>query len=166
MLVFPFAHCECAGASADSENSRAGSILEFSKVHRYKEPSSLNPPASEIPEGYRVMVMNVKINGKSVPKAFYVKSVPEIKDNITKKASATIAGPKEYSINIEFTENGSKLFEKLTKEILDEDHATNTKQALAVIINGILVSTPYIQSVISKSAMIILPNSMPRKHQK
>ncbi len=152
----------CGSAEpANNEKQNPPIKFEFSKIHRYKKPSSLNPPASEIPDSYKAMVMNVKKGDNIVPTAFYVKSVPDISGNIIKTAHIENNGAEGHIIiNIEFTDEGAKMIEKLTKEILDEDIATNIKQPLGVIINGKLISTPHIQSVISKSCQIVLLKSV------
>ena len=128
--------------------------LEFRKVHRELRPSSLKPPASEIPPGYEVMVMESERQGKLVSEAYYVKRRPEASGDIVKRAQPAMEDANRFIVSMEFTDEGSKVFGRITKEILDEDNRTGTKQPLAIVLDGRLISAPNIQSVITSRGQI------------
>ena len=128
--------------------------LEFRLVHRTAQPSSLKPPASEIPSGYELLVQEEEVRGKTVEVPRYVKRRPEANGSIIKRAYPTIDDTGRFSIAMEFTGDGAKVFEKITRQILDEDRKTGVKQPLAIVLDGKLMSAPNIQSVISDRGSI------------
>lgn len=128
--------------------------LEFRKVHRYKRPSSAKPPISEIPAGYEVMMMESERGGQIVEEPLYVRVRPEASGDIIKKAYPAMEDTSRFSVSMEFTSQGSKVFERITKTILDEDQQTGVKQPLAIVLDGRLMSAPNIQSVISDRGSI------------
>ncbi len=128
--------------------------LEFRKVHRTLRPSSFKPPASEIPPGYEVMVMETVRNGKLVSEPYYVKRRPEANGDIVKHAQPAMENINRFVVGMEFTDAGAKVFGRITKEILDEDNKTGTKQSLAIVLDGRLISAPNIRSVITSRGEI------------
>ena len=129
--------------------------LEFRKVHRFQRPSSIKPPASEIPAGYEVMLMENERGGKVTQEPLYVKIRPEASGDIIKKAYPAMEDTNRFSVSMEFTTEGSKVFERITRTILDEDKQTGVKQPLAIVLDGRLMSAPNIQSVILSSAAFL-----------
>lgn len=128
--------------------------LEFRLVHRTLRPSSAKPPLSEIPVGYEVLLMESERGGKVIEEPFYVKRRPEANGNIIKDAYPAMEDANRFSVSMEFTPEGSKVFEKITSSILEEDRKTGVKQPLAIVLDGRLVSAPNIQSVISNRGSI------------
>ena len=128
--------------------------LEFRLVQRTLRPSSANPPLSEIPVGYEVLLMESERGGKVIEEPFYVKRRPEANGNIIKDAYPAMEDANRFSVSMEFTPEGSKVFEKITSSILEEDRKTGVKQPLAIVLDGRLVSAPNIQSVISSRGSI------------
>ncbi|PWM30415.1 MAG: protein translocase subunit SecDF [Verrucomicrobia bacterium] len=128
--------------------------LEFKLVHRFETPSSAKPPAREIPVGYEVKVMEEERNGKLIEKPFYVKKRPEATGEIVARASAGMEDANRFRVDMEFTSEGSKTFERITRSILEEDQKTGVKQPLAIVLDGRLLSAPNIQSVISSRGQI------------
>lgn len=128
--------------------------LEFRLVHRTLRPSSAKPPLSEIPVGYEVLLMESERGGKVIEEPFYVKRRPEANGNIIKDAYPAMEDANRFSVGMEFTPEGSKVFEKITSSILEEDRKTGVKQPLAIVLDGRLVSAPNIQSVISSRGSI------------
>lgn len=128
--------------------------LEFRKVHRFQRPSSIKPPASEIPAGYEVMLMENERGGKVTQEPLYVKIRPEASGDIIKRAYPAMEDTSRFSVSMEFTTEGSKVFERITRTILDEDKQTGVKQPLAIVLDGRLMSAPNIQSVISERGSI------------
>lgn len=128
--------------------------LEFRLVHRTLRPSSAKPPLSEIPVGYEVLLMESERGGKVIEEPFYVKRRPEANGNIIKDAYPAMEDANRFSVSMEFTPEGSKVFEKITSSILEEDRKTGVKQPLAIVLDGRLVSAPNIQSVISSRGSI------------
>ena len=128
--------------------------LEFKRVHRFETPSSAKPPAREIPVGYEVKVMEEERNGKLIEKPFYVKNRPEATGEIVARASAGMEDANRFRVDMEFTSEGSKTFERITRSILEEDQKTGVKQPLAIVLDGRLLSAPNIQSVISSRGQI------------
>ena len=128
--------------------------LEFRLVHRTQRPSSVKPPLSEIPVGYEVLVMESERGGKVIEEPFYVKRRPEANGDIIKDAYPAMEDANRFSVSMEFTPEGSKVFEKITRSILEEDRKTGVKQPLAIVLDGRLVSAPNIQSVISSRGSI------------
>ncbi|MBO5254328.1 MAG: protein translocase subunit SecD [Opitutales bacterium] len=128
--------------------------LEFRKVHRFKRPTSAKPPISEIPAGYEVMMMESERGGQIIAEPLYVRIRPEASGDIIKKAYPAMEDTSRFSVSMEFTSEGSKVFERITKTILDEDKQTGVKQPLAIVLDGRLMSAPNIQSVISDRGSI------------
>lgn len=128
--------------------------LEFKLVHRFETPSSAKPPAREIPVGYEVKLMEEERNGKLIEKPFYVKKRPEATGEIVARASAGMEDANRFRVDMEFTSEGSKTFERITRSILEEDQKTGVKQPLAIVLDGRLLSAPNIQSVISSRGQI------------
>ena len=128
--------------------------LEFRLVHRTLRPSSAKPPLSEIPVGYEVLLMESERGGKVIEEPFYVKRRPEANGTIIKDAYPAMEDANRFSVSMEFTPEGSKVYEKITSSILEEDRKTGVKQPLAIVLDGRLVSAPNIQSVISSRGSI------------
>lgn len=128
--------------------------LEFKLVDRFNTPSSLKPPATEIPVGYEVKVMEEERGGKVIEKPFYVKKRPEATGEIIARAGAGMEDANRFRVDMEFTKEGSKVFERITRSILEEDQKTGVKQPLAIVLDGRLLSAPNIQSVISAHGTI------------
>ena len=128
--------------------------LEFRLVHRTLRPSSAKPPLSEIPVGYEVLLMESERGGKVIEEPFYVKRRPEANCYIFKDGYPAMEDANRFSVSMEFTPEGSKVFEKITSSILEEDRKTGVKQPLAIVLDGRLVSAPNIQSVISSRGSI------------
>ena len=122
--------------------------LEFRLVHRTARPSSAKPPISEIPFGYEVMIMETERNGRLVEEPMYVKRIPEANGDIISRAYPTMEDANKFSVGMEFTSDGAKVFERITRTILEEDNRTGTKQPLAIVLDGRLMSAPNIVSVI------------------
>lgn len=128
--------------------------LEFRKVHRSLRPSSAKPPLSEIPMGYEVMMMESERGNQVVQVPYYVKIRPEASGEIIKRAYPAMEDSNRFTVCMEFTPEGSKVFERITRTILDEDRQTGTKQPLAIVLDGRLMSAPNIVSVISDRGSI------------
>ena len=128
--------------------------LEFRLVHRTMQPSSPKPPVSEIPIGYEVMLMETERHGKTIENYVYVKRIPEANGDIISKAYPTMEDTNRFAVGMEFTSEGGEVFEKITRSILNEDNRTGTKQALAIVLDGRLVSAPNIVSVIKDRGSI------------
>lgn len=128
--------------------------LEFRLVHRSKVPSSAKPPVSEIPVGYEVLTMERERMGKVEEVPMFVKRRPEATGSIIKHAGVAMEDLDRYSISMEFTDEGSKVFGKITRDILEEDAKTNSKQALGIVLDGRLLSAPNIQSEITTRGSI------------
>ncbi len=128
--------------------------LEFRLVHRDLRPSSAKPLPSEIPPGYEVLVMETERGGKIVEEPMFVKRRAEAKGDIIKHAYPAMEDANRFSVSMEFTPEGAKVFERITREILEGDRNTGTKQPLAIVLDGRLMSAPHIQSVISDRGSI------------
>ena len=128
--------------------------LEFRDVYRDARPSSLKPLPSEIPPGYEVMVMENERGGKVVEEPLFVKRRARANGDIIKQSYPAMEDANKFSVSMEFTSDGAKQFEKITRDILEEDRKTGTKQPLAIVLDGRLVSAPNIQSVISERGSI------------
>lgn len=128
--------------------------LEFKLVHRDIKPTSLTPALSEIPVGYELMVMEDERGGQVAQIPLYVKRRPEATGEIIKRAGPQMDAANRYTVSMEFTDEGSKQFEKITRTIFEEDQRTGVKQPLAIILDGKLMSAPNIQSVISDHGQI------------
>jgi len=128
--------------------------LEFRLVHRDLRPSSAKPLPSEIPAGYEVLVMETERLGKVVEEPMFVKRRAEAKGDIIKRAYPAMEDANRFSVSMEFTSEGGKIFERITKEILEGDRNTGTKQSLAIVLDGRLMSAPHIQSVIRERGSI------------
>ena len=128
--------------------------LEFRLVHRTARPSSAKPPISEIPFGYEVMIMETERNGRLVEEPMYVKRIPEANGDIISRAYPTMEDANKFSVGMEFTSEGAKVFERITRSILEEDNRTGTKQPLAIVLDGRLMSAPNIVSVIKDRGSI------------
>lgn len=128
--------------------------LDFRLVHRTKIPSSVKPHRSEIPAGYEVLVMERTEGGKVKEVPMFVKIRPEASGDIIYKASPAMEDMNRFSVSMQFTSEGSKVFERITRNILDEDKRTGSKQGLGIVLDGKLMSAPHIKSVISERGSI------------
>ncbi len=128
--------------------------LEFRKVHRFKRPSSTKPSVSEIPAGYEVLIMESERGGQLVEEPMYVRIRPEASGDIIKRAMPAMEDTSRFSVSMEFTAEGAKVFERITRTIIEEDRTTGVKQPLAIVLDGRLMSAPNIQSVISDRGSI------------
>ena len=128
--------------------------LEFRLVHRDQRPTSAKPLPSEIPAGYEVLMMETERNGRVIEEPMFVKRRAEAKGDIIAKAYPAMEDANRFSVSMEFTSEGGKVFEKITSEILDGDRRTGTKQSLAIVLDGRLMSAPHIQSVIKERGSI------------
>lgn len=128
--------------------------LEFRLVHRDQRPTSAKPLPSEIPAGYEVLMMETERNGRVIEEPMFVKRRAEAKGDIIAKAYPAMEDANRFSVSMEFTSEGGKIFEKITSEILDGDRRTGTKQSLAIVLDGRLMSAPHIQSVIKERGSI------------
>ncbi len=128
--------------------------LEFRLVHRDLRPSSAKPLPSEIPAGYEVLIMETERNGKLVEEPMFVKRRAEAKGNIIAKAYPAMEDANRFSVSMEFTSDGGKVFERITSDILEGDRRTGTKQLLAIVLDGRLMSAPQISSVIKERGSI------------
>lgn len=128
--------------------------LEFKLVHRTAVPSSAKPSLREIPVGYEVMGMEEERNGKVHHEYLYIKRKPVATGDIIAKAGAGMDDASRFRVDMRFTSDGSKVFENITRTILNGDQQTGTKQRLAIVLDGRLLSAPQIQSVISESGTI------------
>ena len=128
--------------------------LEFKVAHRYAVPSSKNPPASEIPVGYQLMIMEDENGGQVIERPMYIKRRAEATGEIIKRAMPRMDNANRYSISMEFTPDGAKQINKITKTILAEDEQTGTKQQLAIVLDGKLLCAPVIQGALGETGEI------------
>ncbi|MDY6069387.1 MAG: protein translocase subunit SecD [Opitutales bacterium] len=128
--------------------------LEFRLVHRTIRPSSAKPPKSEIPVGYELMLSENERGNTVVEVPYYVKKRPEATGEIIKKAGVAIQGINQFLVTMDFTDEGSKVIQKITSTILEEDKKTGIKQPMAIVLDGKLMSAPNIQGVLEKSGQI------------
>ncbi len=122
--------------------------LDFRLVYRGRMPSSAKPHPSEIPAGYEVMVMESERQGKLVEIPMFVKKLPEAGGDIIKHAAPAMEDMSRFSVSMEFTSEGSKTIERVTRQIIEEDRRTGTKQQLAIVLDGRLMSAPTVQTVL------------------
>lgn len=92
--------------------------------------------------------------GKVVEEPMFVRRRAEAKGDIIKRAYPAMEDANRFSVAMEFTPSGAKVFERITTEILEGDRNTGTKQSLAIVLDGRLMSAPHIQSVISDRGSI------------
>ncbi len=128
--------------------------LEFKLVHRSIRPSSLTPPESEIPMGYSLMIKEHEVDGKIVEVPQYVKKKAEATGEIIDLAFPRMDDANRFSIDMKFTPAGAVQINRITKTILAEDRATGTKQPLAIVLDGKLLSDPVIQGELSDRGQI------------
>ncbi len=135
--------------------------LEFRKVHRNSASlieslgiTSKDKNSSKIPLGYELLIMERVDKGQIKEVPVLVDQRIEASGNIIKKAYPAMEDANRFSVGMEFTSEGSKVFERITSEILEEDKRTGTKQGLAIVLDGKLMSAPNIQSVISDRGSI------------
>lgn len=128
--------------------------LEFKLVHRTEKPTSAKPSIREIPVGYEVMTLEEERQGKLITDYLYIKRKPLATGEIISKAGAGIDDVNKFRVDMKFTPEGSKVFENITRTILEGDQQTGTKQRLAIVLDGRLLSAPQVSSVISDSGTI------------
>jgi len=128
--------------------------LEFKVGHRTITPSSARPPLSEIPVGYDLMIMESERGNQLTEIPMYVKRIPEASGDIIAKAGVALEGVNQFIVTMSFTPDGSKQFEKITRTIFEKDRETGTRQPLAIVLDGKLISAPGINQVISEHGQI------------
>ncbi len=136
--------------------------LEFRLAHRSIVPSSVKAPKREWPIGYELLIEeNATRDGRIVEKPLYIKKRAEAMGDIIEKSGVSMDDAGRFSVMMDFTSEGSKKFEEITKKILAEDakYAGSSseyeqKQLLAIVLDGKLMSAPRIISVISDSGSI------------
>ena len=92
--------------------------LEFRLVHRNLRPSSAKPLPSEIPAGYEVLIMETERLGKVVEEPMFVRRRAEAKGDIIKRAYPAMEDANRFSVAMEFTPSGAKVFERITPAII------------------------------------------------
>lgn len=129
--------------------------LEFRLVHRDRAPSGIAendiPPA-----GYEKLIMEREDHktGEVQYIPYYVKRVPEATGEIVARSVPTMDETGGFKINMQFTDEGSDRFAKITRMIEDENRrreqetgASNPGQ-LAIVLDGILHSAPTVREEI------------------
>ncbi len=136
--------------------------LEFRLAHRSILPSSANAPKREWPIGYELLVEeNAARDGSIIEKPLYIKKRAEALGDIIDHSGVSMDDAGRFSVGMDFTSEGSKKFEEITKKILAEDakyagsaNEYEQKQLLAIVLDGKLMSAPRIISVISDRGSI------------
>ncbi len=128
--------------------------LEFRLAHRYEKPYSTRPAPSEIPVGYELMLMEETAGSQIYEKPYFIKKRPEALGDIIAEAGVGIEGLNQYIVSMDFTSEGAKTINKITTQILEEDRRTGTKQLLAIVLDGKLISAPQINSALNHSGQI------------
>ncbi|HOO93742.1 MAG TPA: protein translocase subunit SecDF, partial [Opitutales bacterium] len=129
--------------------------LEFRLVHRDRAPSGIEendiPPA-----GYEKLIMEREDHktGEVQYIPYYVKRVPEATGEIVARSVPTMDETGGFKINMQFTDEGSDRFAKITRMIEDENRrreqetgASNPGQ-LAIVLDGMLHSAPTVREEI------------------
>lgn len=130
----------------------APALLEFSLVDRFTNPLT-NP---EPPLGYTRMVMEYENpqTGEVEEIPEYVKIVPVMGGESISEAVAMANPFGGYRIALSFTDEGSKKFAAVTKQIAEENSRTGTVGRLAIILDGKLYSAPSVREEIIGGAEI------------
>ncbi|MFI3291544.1 MAG: protein translocase subunit SecD [Opitutales bacterium] len=128
--------------------------LEFRLAHRFESPSSAKPPRSEIPVGYELMVMEDTYKNEIIERPYYIQKRPVALGDIIAKAGVYIEGLGQYAVNMDFTSEGAKTIYKVTSKILEEDRREGNKQAMAIVLDGKLISAPVINGALEHSGQI------------
>lgn len=130
----------------------APALLEFSLVDRFTNPLT-NP---EPPLGYTRMVMEYENpqTGEIEEIPEYVKIVPVMGGESIDSAVAMANPFGGYRIALSFTEEGSKKFAAVTRQIAEENQRTGTVGRLAIILDGKLYSAPSVREEIIGGAEI------------
>ena len=131
-------------------NLKAPARLEFRLVHRDQAREIIHPsftPQSQYPVGYEVLTTEdyIKSIDQVDQRQLFVKRIPEAKGDIIKSARAG-QNPEngQWSVQLTMTNAGADQLFDLTSRILQEDRQTNSKQPLAIVLDGELYSAPVI----------------------
>ena len=141
--------------------------LEFRLVHRYSKPSAedtvgqtlllpINPQQPAQRARYEVLreVLTDK-NQQPFEVLHYVKVIPEAYGDIIEEAYSSYDESGKLVIGMTMTDEGAKVFRKLSENIYNEDRRTGTRQLFAIILDGKIESAPGIQSPILNGRAII-----------
>ena len=128
--------------------------LEFRLVHRTLDPRTT--PEARYPPGYEVLAEeNENPNtGEIEERLHFVKRIPEATGEIVKSAYPSIGEFGGMRVLLNFTSDGNKVFEDLTRRIAEENRRTNSVGLLAIVLDGKLYSAPSVREAISGGAEI------------
>ncbi len=100
------------------------------------------------------MLMEETAGSQIYEKPYFIKKRPEALGDIIAEAGVGIEGLNQYIVSMDFTSEGAKTINKITTQILEEDRRTGTKQLLAIVLDGKLISAPQINSALNHSGQI------------
>ncbi|MDR1433474.1 MAG: protein translocase subunit SecD [Puniceicoccales bacterium] len=112
--------------------------LEFRLLHGTLVPKS---KSEQPPIGYEVFELGRVSDNRTSERSYaFVKKIPEMTGNKVKHAGVAIGQYGEYEVSLTMTDEGAKIFEKIT--------AANINRQLGIVLDGKLYSAPVIRSPI------------------
>lgn len=122
--------------------------LEFHLVHRTAVPTSLNDPNAPI--GYVAKALeNEAADGSIQTSYLYIKRIPEMKGDAIDEARAAIAEFGGFEILMDFTSEGGRQFEQLTRDISSRNTQNAPPGLLAITLDGELLTAPSVRFAIA-----------------
>ena len=119
-------------------------VLKFAEVHRWATP--LNTPKKPI--GYEAKVHEFEDrDGRIQEEQLYVRNLA-VPGSILKEARMQMNEIGAYEVSLEFTSEGAKTFERLTRAIAEQNQGNNIGR-LAIILDDKLYSAPSVREAIS-----------------
>ncbi len=131
-----------------AEQLQKPALLEFSVVHRELDPRTT--PEDEYPPNYRVLTLErFDDDGRRQEIPHFVHRIPRLTGESVTNARASMGEMTGgYQVNLEFTQEGGRLFADLTREIAEENQRTGTIGQLAIVLDGELYSAPTVRQEI------------------
>lgn len=121
--------------------------LEFKQVHRTAVPTG--PKDTNAPVGYEVKALeNEDQNGVVQTSYLFIKRIPDMKGDAINEARAAIAEFGGFEILMDFSAEGGRQFEELTREISSGNNQSSVGR-LAITLDGELLTAPSVQAAIA-----------------
>lgn len=128
--------------------------LTFHFIHRTAFPTGPNDRNAP-PGGYVIKGLDRESPTGELDTVYYwVKRIPEMRGDAISRASASIDQYGGYEVQIRFTSEGGKQFERITREIAEGNTAQSVGQ-LGAVLDGELITAPTVRTAIAGGSAVI-----------
>lgn len=134
------------------DNVKKPARLDFRIVHPTLSPRS----TGMVPPGYEVLTLEHEGNrGETSVEELFIKIIPEMSGDAIENSFARpdIYGKPE--VILQFTDEGSAQFAKITREIAESGQQTGQLGRMAIVLDGKLYSAPTVREEINSDSAVI-----------